>query len=358
MTDFGNLSNLKEKGQWAVAAGWKYGKIFKHTPKFVPEVTEMTSIYELNISQQTDGRKVWHQYHGFPIKGVSVLYGHYGNAEVFGRSVAVVPSLTFVSRLRRVRLHYRIGVGLSYLTKYFDRATNPVNNVIGSAINNTTMFMGAVEWTVHPQWRLMAAADFIHYSNAKVQYPNLGINVPTLGLMVKHFPNKQTFKYKIHESQPIDRSIRAAFRVGVGFQEAEVPGGARYHIYIGALSAVKRVNHKGQFLAGIEWNYYMELLHFVRSQTIFEEDERKQALKVTPYIGYEFLFGRLSGLANLGYYVYDPFKSRASFYTKIGLQYYIWDTALRNRHNLFAGVYLKSHYAQADYLEVGLGYVF
>ena len=347
-----------EKSSIAISTGVKFGKIFKHSPKFLPEVTEWSTIYELNFSQNTAGSRLWHQLHGYPIAGISVLYGRYGDSHIFGQSIALVPSMTFLSRMQHFNLHYRIGVGLSYITNHFDRTTNPTNNVIGSPVNNTTMFMAALEWKASSQWRVLTTFDFIHYSNAKVQHPNLGINLPTMGLLVKYYPGSQAFTYQINELPPLDRKVRVGIRAGLGFNEEDIPGGPRYKVFVAAVYLTRRINHKGELLSGIEGNFYNSIYDFVVSQQAFLEKQAAKAIKVAPYIGYRFFFGHLSVSGKLGAYVFNPFSPRAPFYSKIGLQYHLFNPMYRNGRNLYAGVYLKAHYAMADYLELGVGYTF
>ena len=165
------VKNAFNEGRLAVEMGVKYGKIFKHTPLFKPEVNELTGLYELTASVNTGGGRLWHQLHGYPIFGLSFIHARYGDAHVFGKGYALVPSLTFLTRTRHINLHYKLGLGIAYLNKPYHRISNPENNVIGSHLNNATMFVLGLEWKILPQLRLMGTLSFTHFSNGKVQSP-------------------------------------------------------------------------------------------------------------------------------------------------------------------------------------------
>jgi len=347
-----------QTGQTAVEFGVKYGRIFKHTPRFLPTITENSTLYELTISKQTIGKKHWHQAHNYPILSCSMIYARYGDADIFGQGIGLLPSMTFLTRRPKFNVHYRIGAGLSYISRPFDRSTNAENNVIGSHINNITMFMLGFEWLYSPQLRLSATASFTHFSNAKVQAPNLGINIPAGGITLKYFPKPPIRQYRKDSLPSFKRPIRLNVLLGYGFQEFERAGGPRYPVYIFTPYLSKRINLKGQVTVGFDVNYYMRIYHFVLNQVAFQEDKALKALKIAPFIGYEFYFGRLSTIGQIGHYVYNPFLQDVNFFAKLGLQLHLYPTDQHFDKQLFIGVYMKSHFARADFLQIGIGYVF
>ena len=61
------------------------------------------------------------------------------------------------------------------------------------------------------------------------------------------------------------------------------------------------------------------------------------------------MINRISLEAQLGYYVYQPFKKDIPIYDRVGMKYYVTD-------NIFAGFTIKTHLFLAEALEFGIGY--
>ena len=341
------------------------GKIWQHTPNFKPDVTENTQMYEFALTQDTKGRELWQQLHKYPTLSASFLYADFGDKAVFGSAYALFPALSFSTRKKHLNFHYRIGAGLAYVTKTYDALDNAINNVIGSHFNNITSIMLALEWKIRPQVRLFTTASFTHFSNGKVQMPNLGINVPAYGLALKYYPKKTSvatvadFEKTVESKRSfLDKKNRLTLKLGHGFNEALQSNGAKYSVFVGEIYASRRMNLKWRILLGAEANYYMVLHHYIFNEVAFQEKEEWKALKIAAFTGAEVFFGHFSTIFTSGYYVYNPFQKRGPIPTKIGLQYHVFSPYMQNNQLLFIGVYLKAHISNADYIELGLGYTF
>lgn len=355
-------STQKTKNEfWAIETGLKTGKIFKHTPHFQPDVTERSFLYEVSIIKSTNGKKLWHQLYNYPELGLSFLYGQFGDQETFGRGVGILPSIRMIQRYRKFKIHYHLGIGLAHVSRPFNAVTNPTNNVIGSKFNNLTMLQIALAYQISKQWQLLGTLSFTHYSNAKVQTPNLGINIPALGINLRYSPNGTPEKNQLisQEKNPlVKRPLKFNLKLGHAFVEDGKPGGPRYSVLIGNIFLSKRISIASQIQGGIEANYYQFIYHFIHNQAAFTNKERLRASKVAVFGGYEVLFGRVSGVAQLGVYVYDPFLKKAFFYAKIGLQAYLKPTYQQQDKQWYGAIFLKTHYATADYVEMAIGYRF
>ncbi|MBP6664813.1 MAG: hypothetical protein KA168_05965, partial [Chitinophagales bacterium] len=79
----------------ALEIGVQHGKIFKHTSLFLPTVTQTSTLYELNLVRNSHGQQLWQRIHGYPMFGVRAVYADYGDADIFGQGIAIVPNLTF-----------------------------------------------------------------------------------------------------------------------------------------------------------------------------------------------------------------------------------------------------------------------
>lgn len=352
---------MERPNLWSYEGGIKTGKVFKHRDEFLPDITERSFLYELNLVKSTNGQQLWNQYYAYPELGISFLYGQFGDREIFGRAYGIIPSIRLMQRYSKLKIHYHLGIGLSYVSRPFNAVTNPINNVVSSKFNNLTMLQLALAYQLSKQWQLLGTLSFTHYSNAKVQIPNLGINIPAFGLNLRYSPKGIAQKSDLipQEKPRLEkRPWKFNLKIGHAFVEDGKYGGPRYSVFIGNAFLTKRISLVSQIQAGIEANYYEFIYHFIHNQVAFADKERLRSSKVAAYGGYEVLFGRISGVAQIGVYLYDPFLEKAFFYTKIGLQAYLHPTYQRQRKQWFVGVYLKTHYATADYAEMAIGYTF
>ncbi len=349
---------IREAKEILVQAGFMRGTIFQHTPKFLPKVTQPSMLYELALVQDTNGgSKTWHRLHNSPSITWSFIYGRYGDKEIFGQSYSILPSLTFYTRTKHFNVHYRIGAGLGYFTKHYHAINNPTNNVIGSPFNNITAFQLGIETNFNAPWQLMGTLSFTHYSNGRVQMPNLGINVPGYGLLLRYYPKgKQQFVKDKSNFPSVKRAVLVDVKLGHGFRDGQPAGGPKFSVFVGELMCSRRMNLKWRLLAGLEANYYMGSYHYVFNQVSFQEKEEWKPLKIASYLGAEVYFGQLSVIFTSGYYIYDPFSEKSAIPTKLGVQYYLRPTYTRLHRQLYFGVYLKAHLSNADYIALGVGY--
>ncbi len=351
------LGRPVQDGRATFGFNWSRGTIFKHTPNFLPEVTESSNVFELSYRVQTNGSRAWQSWFFYPRVGVTGMYARFGDPEIFGQAYGVVPWINFVSRIKRLHINYQLGVGFAWLNRPFDAVNNPVNNVIGSHINNVTQLAIGAEWRLHENWSVEGRLSFTHFSNAKTQPPNLGINVPAYGLGLRYRPKAEnTDRFQEGIKHLFNKKIRPGFYLGHGFEGSLGP---KYSVYIANVFLTKRTGLRGQLLLGAEAAYYRSIYFFgVHHVAVEAGKEHLSALKVAPFTAYELFLGRASALFSLGYYVYDPFLPKEALYAKVGVQCNVLGDHFKNDKQLKLGMHLKTHYGDADYVELGLMYVY
>lgn len=345
--------------------GFYFGKIIPHNLLFKPKITEPSYLFEIGLNRRTSGSKIWHKLYNCPTLGISGIYAHYGDSHIFGQAVGVLPSITF-AKWQHTRLYtaFRMGVGMAYITKPYNKATNPINNVIGAHIDNITQFMYSINYNINPNFALQGQVSFTHFSDGKVKLPNLGINIPAVSVGLKYnfepqLQNPLLQAQALHDSLPTPyKKIKFNMRLGLGFTEMSAPNGPRYNVYDATVYFSKRLNIKSEIYSGVETNYYTGIYRYIINQVAYIGNEHRYAFKVSPVVGYSLFFGRASFLAQVGYYIYDPFFKSEPVNTKLGLQLYAKPTYLNKGFNAWVGMYLKSHYTRADMVELAVGVSF
>jgi hypothetical protein len=355
----------------------RIGKIVKNFPDF-PERGPAV-LTEINIGQQCSGNKKWHQLYGYPTAGVSFIYGIMGNDDIIGRSISILPNLSFTTKkYRRWGFQWKAAMGFAFFTKKSDRVTNHENQLIGTTMTNMAMGSFDFRYDISKYYTILLGVSGIHYSDAHYQLPNIGINFPAVNLSLKYFPSGRPKLYK-NDSLP-DYSNKILFNIRLGFGANELggslhpTGGAKYPIYTGSLYLSKRYSRKNNVQLGVHINYHTGFYDFIIRQELYNSNQRLRAFTGQLFLGHEFVIGHFGLITQLGIYFYNPFFKKlqeiqndtAGFNSwikrynsnKLGVNYYFMNPMKTTKNNVYIGLYLKSNFGQADFAEMSVGCAF
>lgn len=353
------------------------GKQLKIYPGY-PD-TRVTSYAEIYAGFKLAGTKPWHQSFRYPQVGVAFVYGMLGNPDVLGHNFSLVPGITFESRDdRKVPVDLRLGTGLAWFSKPYDRLENPENMVIGSHVTNITCISASYRKNINRYFALWAGLSFVHFSNGHYQLPNVGMNTFAVNAGVKWYPYGKPELRRTEESElAVDHRVKANIRLGFGVNEfgsATKPiGGPRYPVYVVNAYASKRVGRVSNLHAGVFLTYYTGFHDFIINQNYYSRGKFIKAGVVSLFIGHEFMFGRFGLVWQSGINVYNPFqreyfrmtygsgttaKIKTWWCNKIGTQFYLLKPEREGRFNLWIGAYIKSNLMTADFVESSVGFCF
>ena len=137
--------------------------------------------FEFSISQASYGKRQWESFYNYPVMGVTYYNAWLGNSRDIGQAHAVFPFISFpLQKNNKHELNFRMGAGLAYLTKKFDRLTNYKYNAIGSHVNAAVNLMVEYRWKPLDYLQLSAGVQLMHFSNGSVKTPNFGLNIPAV----------------------------------------------------------------------------------------------------------------------------------------------------------------------------------
>lgn len=352
-----------------------YGKTLNIHP-FFPE-SDNAMGFELHYRQLTRGKKYWHQQHGHPELGMSLLYMDFGNADVMGQAIAFHPNLTFGWEFGDwFSLNLQTGGGLAWFNKPFNAFDNPDNFVIGSRFTALAGVIGHARFRLNDQFTLSTGGGMWHYSNGHIKVPNIGANVLMAKAGITYYPKPITndFTYPLEEVE-LDKKFRFNLTFGLGFHEVEgtvLPyDGPTYPVYYTAAILSKRKSYRSNHRLGIALNYYTAFRDFIVTQDIFQENIDAKSYKAVLFYGHEFFFGHLAFSTKFGYNLYFPLRHKMidlGIYEKkfthlhlsheLAMHYYLKDTKETLRYNPFIGLGLKTIGGKADYVSVRVGMQF
>ncbi len=329
-----------------------YGFIISHRNNMANVIKGHIYGAEVNYIFRTDGTKTWQQIHKYPEIGVCFLHMYLANPQQLGNLEAFYPytNIRLNKLYRKARLNFRIGVGLAYLTKDFDRIENHQNGVIGSHFNGFVNFRLSSAIMISKGWRLDAGVGLTHASNAAMSTPNLGLNMATVNLGLGYAFGNKNCVYKKDTIYPAKKIWQPSVIGVFGIKELENPGGPEYFAYGIQANLYRTLNYKNKLGGGIEIAYNNATKQVWANDSIVTDkitDIAQSGVKIS----YSFNMNRLSLPVDFGIYVYKKQAYNGIFFHRVGLRYLV------TKH-LIANFTLLTHWAKADYFEWGLGYQF
>lgn len=337
-----------------ISGSYYYGVIFKHSSKFIPDITEKSHAFELTVSRVTKGEKAWQRKLNYPEIGGAFFVARFGDHEIFGNAYALIPFAKFwLKRGKNLDFYLRAGFGLGYLNRPYNRVSNPTNNVIGSKVNNCTQFSLGLDYKVHKELTLFSALNFTHFSNASFQSPNLGINYVAFSTGFRYLPNSQKGNYNQELiPKPIQKNF-FRFNFAMAFYDNRTPGGPKYPIYVMSAAYSRATSINNRVFAGINYAFDVGKREYI-SQFVVDIDPIK-ASDLSLIVGDEIFLGRVSFDALLGVYLLKAYDSKPPVFAKLGLNYHAVQFGESNEKSLFFGIHMKTHYSVAQHFDLGVG---
>jgi hypothetical protein len=311
--------------------------------------------FEINLGKETYGERRWQQMYSYPIIGVAYWYSHLGNSPLLGHAHAIFPYVNHpLIRNEKHEFNFRIGLGLAYLTKRFDRLNNYKYLAIGSHINAAANLMLEYRWRFSTRMNAAVGLALMHFSNGSTKTPNYGINTPAINL---------AFAYRLSKENPYinkkllpelylfefddKRTIFLDAGSTVAYKDMGGEYGRTFTIYNLFGNIFKPVSFKSAFGIGSDITLDRSDPFFAEKQGIIFKNSF-QKLRIGINAAYKLSMSKLAYNFNYGIYVSGQVHPTIT-YMKLGLHYDI-------SSNWFGCLVLRTHWAQADFVGLGIGY--
>jgi hypothetical protein len=176
-----------------------------------------------------------------------------------------------------------------------------------------------------------------------------------LGVNYNLEPEKQ--RIAIADSSETAKSYREPikynFVLRTGINESPIIRSGQKPFYHLGFYVDKRLNRKSALQLGTELFLTYSFKDYIKYYSVaYPEanlDPNTDFKRVGVFVGHELFVNRISLEAQLGYYVYQPFKKDIALYDRVGVKYYF-------TKNVFGGFTIKTHLFLAEALEFGVGY--
>jgi hypothetical protein len=334
-----------------------YGFFIANQPKSLYLRNDHSRMMELSISRQTTGRHKWERESNLPRIGIGLLYGDLGSREYLGKMTAVYPFIHFpIIRAKRSVTSFRLGAGLGWVEKPYDRETNYKNLMIGTHLNAAISLRFQTEWEIMRNLYFNAGIAFTHLSNGSVRLPNLGLNIPafTAGLRyqvssskVKTTPDLPETETQ-HHPAVIKRRTNLFAHAGIALKQTYPLESRIQLVRILNFELTRTLSPVSRVAGGLNFSYDPSLSNEIYGSPAYTFDKSELQFQGSIYAGYEHVVGRLSIPVQLGVYLYNNYQIN-QVYQMIGLRYQF-------SQRWIASVQLKAHFGKADYIQYGVGY--
>ncbi|MBX7093469.1 MAG: acyloxyacyl hydrolase [Flavobacteriales bacterium] len=344
------IASAEPDSTWSFGFRPQYGFLIAHRPSMVHLIQHHIPSFEL-YAERSLGKKDWHKNFGYPSHGVAFYAGNLANPQLIGNGFALIhyANLHFI-RKTSFEWNIRLGTGVGYVTKPFDRLENNKNNAIGTHFNGIMSIQTQLLFK-HQHLDYGFGISMLHFSNGSFKMPNLGINMPAVFLDARyHFGKADYPKKGSYELPAFTKSVYAAVLFSGGTRELGAPDGPKYGCLSLESFAAFRFSRKFSVLGGID------VMNNGSLRTAYHTefgvwDSKWDFTQAGVMAGLEMNMDQLKISFQWGNYVMSKYKGDGPFYHRLAIRYFFGN-------NIIAQVALKTHFAKADYLEAGIGYRF
>ncbi len=360
------------------------GMIVPHSKNLDSIAKGMVLGGEIAFEWAAQSKNRWQQFWRFPNVGIGLGFVNLGNNQLLGNAVYLYPYISIpMFTVKDIDINLKLGAGLSYVTKTWNDADTlsgvdastansafsfPLNCYLTSSIN--------FEYLLTDQIALIGDLGYAHMSNGSFRNPNFGVNMGYvhLGARYKFSPHNPNLSYNPAYALPFDFEGKV---VASGFSR-EIHYNDHKSFFVGSLHAGITFPIDGWYTLGGGADLFYDGAFTKRPSEAnpmfnryrIEEDMFANKIRFGISVNNEFVMGRLTGIVDLGIYLYDPLRnayphvteSRGIFYkynlkkedgwnyTRFALRYRVYD-------NFVVQAGIKTHGYIAEMLEVGVGYL-
>ena len=308
---------------------------------------------ELSVYKRFSNDKYWKNAYRNPYGGLTLYGSTVGNNAVLGQAFGAYGFLEFPFAENRFHvLTFKISSGLGYITKVFDQEENPKNVAVSTHINALICLGLQGRIKLGAKHQLLYSIDMTHLSNGSYQVPNLGLNMPYVGLGYAY--NFKSVERSVYAPDTLP-AIRPRWLKNWNFtalaivsaKEVFPTGEKKYPVYALSLSERKIFRPK----VGMELSLDLISKQAIYGYKSYIPKNQWKIFQVGIFAGYVLPLDKFHFVLGMGAYVKDRYNPDNGLYHRLGMRYQFGN-------GLIANLTLKAHWAKADYVEWGIGYTF
>ena len=340
-------ADAAERDQFSIEATFQQAYVIVHSEDVRAVEDSYPRQFELNGLWRLNGQDTWEACRCYPIVGVWTIFTDFDNPVLgYGATGGVFVEPVFGVEEENASL--RFGVGASYLSAPFDSVENPENQSYSLPFSFFLQMQIGYRFRLAERWTAKLSVNYNHMSNGGVKDPNKGINYPAASVGVQYTPEPSIFlRREAPDNSERDFAKRWDVEIFGAAATLDKYPEEQYYIFGAGATHSRQVGLLSALTFGAEFIEDGMREAKIRKEHNGDYDHRQAGV----LFGHEFLMGAFLFGQQLGIYVYRPFVDHDFLYQR----YYLY---FRFADRWKAGVNLKTHRHQADYLELRLGRAF
>lgn len=338
-----NLSNIE--------LNYKKGYILSHTPEVDALVLDQFNTYDFNLNFNFDSTsQVYHTFNN-PTWGINLIYTNWSAPEFFGNVFACSSHMNFpLIRKKSFLFLFKLGAGLGYVSKPFNTDNNYHNIAIGSEINAYINIDFFGTHRINKFLALNYGVNLYHLSNAAFTMPNLGINALNYKLGFSYYLNDDFWASNASlEKVSVDYKYEIRSGFSVGMKENYPVLGQKFTALNWNTTGAKRISKKSSLTFGMDYFYDPSKIALLESRDNITLGNKFQISQLAFNLGYQLHLNQVATYIQMGTYAISKYKRMGLIYHRIGVAYY-------TKKPVVLTLALKSHWAKADNVELGINY--
>lgn len=349
----------QDASSYYLQGDYLYGTLLDHNRRISAISTSHPNGFILSCYKPTNGSENWHKSYNYPDVGYSLIYTDFRNGNI-GENIGIAAfrNFYFGSRDSDNQFNFRVGFGFAYNSNPFDLETNLKNTALGSHINMVSYLMlNYKRINLIENLGFQSGLSILHFSNGAINTPNAGANVLSFNIGLNYqfkYSEKLAIPKTIEPEQLESENIKFNIIALGGINSSFKYGDGIYPFGVISTYVDKRLGEKSIIQLGfdiIASTIYKESIIFYNAQKNgnFNPDD---FIRVGLILGHNLRMGDLAFTTQIGYYLHKNFtEENYIIYTRLGIEKYLTD-------NIYARLSVRSHFAVAEALEIGIGYRF
>ncbi|HBG69213.1 MAG: hypothetical protein A2W93_04265 [Bacteroidetes bacterium GWF2_43_63] len=281
---------------------------------------------------------------GHTLKVIDICLINPGNPDTMGYSIGFSPQFHFPLNEKH-RSHFVLGCGIEFNTKTYTE-DNCSFTAIGSHLNALIILGYKRTFELTPSWKMKAELLWTHFSNGSTKAPNLGLNIPTLGLGLEYSWNMKPAAIAKRElNEPVFSGLWQFVATGA-WKQVKYEGRIKPAFSLSAEKFFPR--SKSAFGIGsdliLDYSMNEKLTEFNDTIVPFSNN-----IKLSLKGLWTIPIGRLQIHLQAGSYLKNGNFKKEFVFERLSLRYFVSD-------NIGLHVALRAHFAKADAIEFGIVY--
>ena len=323
----------------SIESSFSLGRLLAHRPAMEKLVENNSYSFESTLNFNTNGTKIHHKYYKYPTYGLTLNYTNSGNKNNIGNIYSANGFINLPFSNNQNSLRFKFGLGLGWVEKIFHLENNYQNLAIGSHLNANIQIKIEKKVQLKNRQSIKYSVQLNHFSNGAFKTPNLGLNFVQLQISHQLAFKKQALdtSFKILEK---NKKFILNYLNSSALKENQIPTLENFYINESTIQINYRKDIKSSYILGTDFLYNLSL-----------ESIEGRPIQSGLFFGYLMHFDKLKTGIEMGLYIYNKKEPKEILYHKIFTEYEILK-------NINLRLTLKTHWAKADFISIGIGYAF